>query len=125
MTEIATPDEKIKDAVREAYGNVARRFVKEPTGTSCCGPSPAAVEEPKESCCGPTETPAESAGYAARFYSDVELAELPGTVTDASLGCGNPTAIADLKPGKSCSTWGRVEGLIASSPPDRLAPQVA
>jgi ubiquinone/menaquinone biosynthesis C-methylase UbiE len=100
MTEITTPDEKIKDAVREAYGNVARRFVEEPGATSCCGPSPAAVEEPKESCCGPAEASAEGASYAARFYSDVELAELPDTVTDASLGCGNPTAIADLKPGE-------------------------
>jgi ubiquinone/menaquinone biosynthesis C-methylase UbiE len=37
---------------------------------------------------------------AMRLYSVQELADLPESVTDVALGCGNPTAIADLKPGE-------------------------
>jgi SAM-dependent methyltransferase len=93
MSEIAT-DEKIKEAVRQAYGGIATRFVEEPSRASCCGPS-----QPTN-CCGPSEVAVESAGTAARFYSTEELADLPDSVTDISLGCGNPTAIAELEPGE-------------------------
>jgi arsenite methyltransferase len=95
-------DERIKQAVRQAYGNIARRFVEEPAlsavegsaRASCCGPS-----QPT-SCCGPSEAAVESTDIAARFYSAEELASLPDSVTDISLGCGNPTAIAELRPGE-------------------------
>ena len=76
-------DESIKQAVQERYGDVARRFVEEAARTGCCGPSPAAVES-----------------LAPRFYSLDEVDGLPESVTDASLGCGNPTAIAELQPGE-------------------------
>jgi arsenite methyltransferase len=116
-----TTDERIKEAVREAYGGIARRFVEEPAGTaqsSCCdptqtadsqeeqaacGPSPATEgidERPmQDSCCGPSNVAVEQTG-AAQFYSGAELADLPDTVTEASLGCGNPLAIAGLQPGE-------------------------
>jgi hypothetical protein len=57
MSEIIT-DERIKDAVRQTYGDIARRFVEEPAASpsavggseteqgSCCGPSPASRKEP-------------------------------------------------------------------------------
>jgi arsenite methyltransferase len=73
--------------------------------TSCCGSSQAEVEsaealaEADLSCCGP-EGAVESTGSAVRLYSAEELTELPDTVTGASLGCGNPTAIAELQPGE-------------------------
>jgi len=93
MNKIAT-DEKIKEAVRQAYGGIASQFVEGQAGASCCGPKQSA------SCCGPTEAAVESAGTAAKLYSNEELADLPDTVTDISLGCGNPTAIAELQPGE-------------------------
>jgi SAM-dependent methyltransferase len=105
MSEVVT-DERIKEAVRDTYGGIARRFDSAPAGlqrTSCCGPGP--TEESKDaqatdcSCCGPSEVAVEQSG-ATRFYSTEELAELPDTVTDASLGCGNPLAIAELQPGQ-------------------------
>jgi arsenite methyltransferase len=100
-------DEKIKDAVREAYGHVARRFAEEPVRIvqpSCCGPSRQDAHDEVEeraqgSCCGPTEQAA-VATDGARYYPAEELAGLPETVTGASLGCGNPLAIADLRPGE-------------------------
>ena len=93
MSEIAT-DERIKEAVRQAYGDIATRFVEEPSRASCCGPS-----QPT-SCCGPSKAAVETTDIAARFYSAEELASLPDSVTDISLGCGNPTAIAELQPGE-------------------------
>jgi len=115
MSNVQT-DERIKEAVREAYGGIARRFVEEPatasccgptqavedaSQSSCCGPSPAAVGDVSQSsCCGPAEDDAECSGGAARFYSSEELDDLPESVTGASLGCGNPTAIAELRPGE-------------------------
>jgi SAM-dependent methyltransferase len=98
-------DEKIKEAVRQTYGGIARRFVEEPvqasTRTSCYGPSQTTVEDTAQSSyCGPFDGAVEGTGTAARLYSAQELANLPDSVTDASLGCGNPTAIAELKPGE-------------------------
>jgi arsenite methyltransferase len=90
----ATADEKIKEAVRDAYGGIARRYVEESTQTSCCGPSQTT------SCCGPAETAVEITDAAAKLYAAEELGDLPDSVTDVSLGCGNPTAIAELRPGE-------------------------
>ena len=83
MTEKPT-DEKIKTAVRDAYGSIARSVAEKKVGTCCC-PSD---EVPAATC------------TAARLYSDEEITDLPDTVTDVALGCGNPTAIAALQPGE-------------------------
>lgn len=73
---------KIQEAVRSRYAEIAR------TGTSCCGGS---------SCCGPEGTAeAISAGLG---YSEEDLALAPEGA-NLGLGCGNPQAIADLKPGE-------------------------
>ena len=102
--------EEIKEEVRRAYGQAARRFVEAPAQASCCGPatqtSPddsaeAAEAATETSCCGPSENAkeVESIG-AARLYSEGELGDMPESVTGAAMGCGNPTAIASLKPGE-------------------------
>ena len=116
MTEIRK-EEKIRSAVRQAYGGIARRFVEEPApgptdGTveagccgsaepaaqsSCCGTSGSGAEGGvPASCCGPEVT----SPAAARYYSDAELDGLPESVTDISLGCGNPLAISELQAGE-------------------------
>ncbi len=94
--------EKIKEVVRQSYGDIARRVTRESdqdaergvAGASCCGP------QPSTSCCGPSEATVETTGAAARFYSAEELADLPDSVTDISLGCGNPLSLAELQPGE-------------------------
>ena len=68
----------IKGKVRERYGKIARA-----AGSSCCGGS---------SCCDGSA--AEKMGY------DVEQIEAVPEGADLGLGCGNPTALADLKPGE-------------------------
>jgi SAM-dependent methyltransferase len=86
---IMTDEEKIKEGVRRSYGELAARSMEKSAPASCCEPAP--------SCCAPDEG---MASYAERLYSPEELAGLPESVTGFTLGCGNPTAIAELKPGE-------------------------
>jgi SAM-dependent methyltransferase len=103
--------DKIKEEVRDTYAQIARRFVEAPASASCCGPQPAqesAIED--EACCGSGGTAQASdccsssarvkVKVAAHGYTAQEVDDLPDSVTEASLGCGNPTAIASLQPGE-------------------------
>lgn len=76
--------ELIREKVRTGYADIATRGSTLGAG-GCCGPS--------QSCCAPQRL-AEQIGY-----SDSELTELPEGA-DMGLSCGNPTAIASLKPGE-------------------------
>jgi arsenite methyltransferase len=87
---MSTSSEKIKETVRDSYGDIARRFV-----ASACAATPAA-----SSCCGSPDATFEATDNAARLYSADALADLPGSVTDISMGNGNPIALADLQPGE-------------------------
>jgi SAM-dependent methyltransferase len=103
MTEVQA-EGKIKGAVRQRYGDIARQFVEGPgeevSRATCCDAAETAEESSaSRACCGSSGEPVEASG-AARFYSAEELDDLPDTVTGASLGCGNPLAIADLRPGE-------------------------
>jgi arsenite methyltransferase len=127
MSKVVT-DEQIRDAVRDTYGRIARRFVEEPKAaerTSCCGPSEAAGskdDQPAQTgCCGPSDAVVDQVGAAA-FYPADELAELPNTVTDASLGCGNPLAIADLRPGEVVLDLGSGGGIDCFLAAKRVGP---
>lgn len=90
--------ERIKTVVRDRYGDIARRFAEQPgpARSSCCGPSPA---QDRCGCCGSPGAD-ETEAAAGRFYAADELQGLPESVTEASLGCGNPLAIASLRPGE-------------------------
>ena len=79
-------DTEIKEMVRARYGGIAKA-----TGASCCVPA--------NSCCGEIVpgTPADKSRQMG--YSDAELAAVPDGA-NLGLGCGNPQAIAALKPGE-------------------------
>ena len=93
---MSTTNEQIKGAVREIYGDIARRLGGDVYQASCgvCGGS-----QPS-GCCGPADAPAESTDNAAMFYSAEEIADLPTSVTGISMGNGNPLAHAELTPGE-------------------------
>lgn len=122
-------ERKIKKAVRDAYGQIARSVADEPirvVRASCCGPArdeaePALDERAGCSCCGPTGQVIEAAD-AARLYPAEELAGLPETVTGASLGCGNPLAIADLRPGETVLDLGSGGGIDCFLAARRVGP---
>lgn len=95
------------DAVHElVQQHYAQRAL---TRTSCCGPQSAT---PAESCCNGAE--AQAANITLDMDSHYSAQELQGIVEDAaefSLGCGNPTAIAGLKPGEVVLDLGSGGGL--------------
>src|SRR5574341_535965 len=89
-------NEKIKQVVRERYGEIAKQ------GSPGCGCSP------KSGCCANEETSvtlSQSMGYSAE-----ELKLVPAEA-DLSLGCGNPVAIASLRPGQVVLDLGSGGGL--------------
>jgi SAM-dependent methyltransferase len=75
--------ENVKDIVREKYAEAAVRA--RAGATSCCGPS--------TGCCGPDP-------ITSGLYGRDELDSIPTNAANASLGCGNPTALAELHPGE-------------------------
>ena len=95
----------IKDAVKEKYSQAALRAQ---TGKSaCCRPSTA------ESCCDP---------ITSNLYSAQESKALPEAAVLASLGCGNPTALAQLSPGEIVLDLGSGGGIDVLLSARRVAP---
>jgi len=111
--------EKIREAVRERYGKIARaggRKTESNQTSSCCGPIQISSEPPQTvSCCGPSDTAAETAQSNAccgppdfsiekmaayMGYSNEDLENVPEGA-NMGLGCGNPVALASLKPGET------------------------
>ena len=74
----------IKEAVKEKYGQAALRV--QTGGSTCCGGRRAVEGE-----CDP---------ITSKLYAADQTTELPDEAVRASLGCGNPTALAELKPGE-------------------------
>jgi SAM-dependent methyltransferase len=79
---MSNPD--LKDVVKEKYAEAALRVTK--GGSSCCGSSPATAS----GCCDP---------ITSNLYDSSQAGQIPEEALLASLGCGNPTALAQLNPG--------------------------
>lgn len=104
----------ILDVVKSRYGQAARQ-VLDATGQSCgCGPS----------CCSPTESAPLGAGdpITANLYDPEQAASLPQEALLASLGCGNPTALAELKPGEIVLDLGSGGGIDVLLSARRVGP---
>jgi ubiquinone/menaquinone biosynthesis C-methylase UbiE len=95
----------VKEAVRDRYSEAARRVTM--GGTSCCGTSSAA------SCCDP---------ITANLYDDAQKDALPDTAVLASLGCGNPTALAQLAEGETVLDLGSGGGIDVLLSARRVGP---
>jgi SAM-dependent methyltransferase len=87
----------IKEAVREKYSQAAVR------AGSCCGPKP-------------------SSPITSNLYSDLETGALPEAAVLASLGCGNPTALAELKEGETVLDLGSGGGIDVLLSARRVGP---
>lgn len=98
---------KIKEAVQEKYGAVARRVSG--AKTSCCGPSSA--------CCGSDSDP-----ITRNLYDSTQAGVLPEEALLASLGCGNPTALAQLSPGEVVLDLGSGGGIDVLLSARRVGP---
>jgi len=80
---MSTPN--VKEVIRQKYGQAALGVESE---AGSCGGDRASV---LEACCDP---------ITSNLYDATQKDELPDTAIKASLGCGNPTALAELKPGE-------------------------
>jgi SAM-dependent methyltransferase len=100
-------ESNVKEVVREKYGEAARR-VAAGTGSACCGAS---------ACCDGTVDPITSNLYAAD-----ETGQLPEEAVLASLGCGNPTALADLHAGETVLDLGSGGGIDVLLSARRVGP---
>jgi len=107
-------DEQVREAVRERYGRAALSVVETSGAASCCG----------SGCCSTTSGDAVDAvnAVSADLYSSAELGELPVAAALASLGCGNPTALAELKPGERVLDLGSGGGIDVLLSARRVGP---
>ena len=98
---------EVKDTVKEKYGQAARR-VAGGQASACCGPS---------ACCGTEVDP-----ITANLYDEAQRSGLPEAAVLASLGCGNPTALAELKAGETVLDLGSGGGIDVLLSAKRVGP---
>ncbi len=95
--------EEIRNAVRERYGKIASTggVASETVQTSsCCGASEIAIDTDRQtSCCGPVNLSIENMSEVMG-YSKEDIKGIPEGA-NMGLGCGNPVALASLKPGET------------------------
>jgi SAM-dependent methyltransferase len=104
---------QIRDYVRERYGAIAEQSDSSGDSAGCCVPAEAAAKagacgssDRGSSCCGG----AVDTGYSEQLgYSATDVASVPAGA-DLGLGCGNPVAIASIKPGETVLDLGSGAG---------------
>jgi SAM-dependent methyltransferase len=97
-------DQDIKAVVKDKYGKAALR-VTSGQGTACCGDSRGGADP-----------------ITSNLYGCTETAELPAEAVAASLGCGNPTALARLNPGEVVLDLGSGGGIDVLLSARRVGP---
>src|ERR1700731_1101390 len=103
---MSTPN--VKEVVREKYGQAALR-VTSGGGNPCCRDDPSALEE----SCDP---------ITSNLYNAEQEGEVPDTAVKASLGCGNPTALAELRAGETVLDLGSGGGIDVLLSARRVGP---
>jgi SAM-dependent methyltransferase len=109
---MTSSDQDIRDHVRDRYAAAALSVVSG-SAANCCGPS----DGPQTSCCGPSDALSaisdteEGDIFGAALYTPGETDGLPEEAVLASLGCGNPLAVADLREGERVLDLGSGGGI--------------
>jgi arsenite methyltransferase len=116
VSDVTTTNDELREQVRERYAAAAVRVATTQQGCgcgtthadSCCGASAAASD-----CCSPASatTTEVDESFGAALYTEAEQGELPAAAVLASLGCGNPVAVADLHPGERVLDLGSGGGI--------------
>ena len=96
----------VQQAVREKYGAIASAVTKASPATGCCGPTACGCGDP----------------VTSNLYSATETSGLPREAVAASLGCGNPTALLELKPGETVLDLGSGGGIDVLLSARRVGP---
>jgi SAM-dependent methyltransferase len=100
--------ENITEVVKEKYGQAALR-VTQGLGSACCGSAPSSAS----GCADP---------ITSGLYAADQTGVLPEEAVKASLGCGNPTALAQLKPGETVLDLGSGGGIDVLLSARRVGP---
>ena len=100
----------LRETVRARYAAAARAVATDKPSSSCCGSDVAII----------TDDQAQRFGGA--LYADAERSALPDTAVLASLGCGNPTAVAELHEGESVLDLGSGGGIDVLLSARRVGP---
>src|SRR5437763_4932261 len=100
--------DRLREEVRERYASAARA-VAEGTSSGCCGSG---------SCCAE----AEAGSFGEALYTAEQRGGLPDAAALASLGCGNPTAVADLREGETVLDLGSGGGIDVILSAKRVGP---
>src|SRR4051812_33297918 len=98
----------IQKAVKEKYGAIAASVTErgQTASVGCCGPVSCGCSDP----------------ITSNLYSDAEREALPDTAVQASLGCGNPTALLALEPGQTVLDLGSGGGIDVLLSAKRVGP---
>jgi SAM-dependent methyltransferase len=107
----------VREIVKEKYG-AAALTVLTGQGAACCGGNAGGggiATDASQSCCGGDV-------ITGNLYSDVEAAQIPEAALLASLGCGNPTALAQLNPGEVVLDLGSGGGIDVLLSARRVGP---
>ena len=100
-------NENIKELVKEHYGQAALRVVQ--GKTTCCGSNV-------------SDGIAQTDPISQNLYDTSQTSELPNEAVLASLGCGNPTALAQLMPGETVLDLGSGGGIDVFLSARRVGP---
>jgi len=106
MSHLDTAPSDIKEVVKEKYGQAALRVKS--GGSSCCGATAAS-----DSCCDP---------ITSNLYDALQAQQIPEEALLASLGCGNPTALAQLHAGETVLDLGSGGGIDVLLSARRVGP---
>jgi len=144
MNTVPTNDEQLRTEVQKRYAKTALQVLGTEQAstadacceTTCCTPGATADDNKKtivqvvpteqsqaSACCGPDccDT-GDSSLVTADLYSQAELGTIPMAAALSSLGCGNPTALAELKPGERVLDLGSGGGIDVLLSARRVAP---
>lgn len=138
MNIVPQSDEQLRQEVSARYARTALQVLGSPTestaaccGPTCCEPSKAAETQPalvaqaaptccEPSCCSPDA--GQGNPITSDLYTQMELGEIPVAAALASLGCGNPTALAELSPGEKVLDLGSGGGIDVLLSAKRVGP---
>lgn len=104
--------EDVREVVRRRYGAAALRVLENQGAASCCG-----GDAPASDCCTNAKDP-----ITSEHYSEMEASEIPEAALLASLGCGNPTALAQLHEGEVVLDLGSGGGIDVLLSARRVGP---
>jgi arsenite methyltransferase len=118
MTTQQTDQDALREQVRARYAAAATKVASGQDGGCGCGqPADCGCDS---GCCGAAT--AEEPGFGAELYAALDRDQLPDTAVLASLGCGNPTAVAELHEGETVLDLGSGGGIDVLLSAKRVGP---